>query len=63
MTMWRGRWVNFNSGGSFEVSVEQWAVVFRKYLFAGKIKQYESPCRENQYKGRIYLHAQHTNDR
>ena len=55
---WRGGFRNFSNGGSFAVPLEKWVEVFTKYLEAGKIKQYESPCRDNEYEGRIYLYEQ-----
>jgi len=55
MTMWRGRWVNFDSGGSFAVKLEDWDEVYLKWAATRRIKQAERPCHSNGWVGRIYL--------
>ena len=55
VTYWRGRFVNFNSGGSFAVKLKEWDEVVSKWSPTGRIKQLERPCHSNGWVGRIYL--------
>ncbi len=58
MTMyWRGRFVNFNSGGSLRVKNEVWLETIAR--FKGRIAQLERPAHHNGWVGRIYLHEHH----
>ena len=55
VTEYRGRFVNFNSGGSFAVKQVDWEEVYLKWAATGRIKQAERPCHYNGWVGRIYL--------
>ena len=53
VTEYRGRFVNFNSGGSFAVKLVDWDETVARY--AGRYRQLERPCHYNGWVGRIYL--------
>ena len=55
VTEYRGRFVNFNSGGSFAVKLEDWDEIVAKWGPTRRIRQLECPCHSNGWVGRIYL--------